>query len=75
MSDLLDKEVGLPKDARELFLTRADYHLKTDDHAQAIAQLERAVPLVPQKMSAAARASCWRSSIRRPATLRRPTRS
>ena len=49
VSDLLDKEVGRPQDARELFLARADYYLKTDDHAQAIAQLERSVPLVPQK--------------------------
>lgn len=49
VSDLLDKETGRPEDARELFLTRADYYLKTDNPAQAIAQLERAVPLIPQK--------------------------
>ena len=49
VSDLLDKEVGRPDDARELFLTRADYYLKTDNPAQAIAQLERAVPLIEQK--------------------------
>jgi tetratricopeptide (TPR) repeat protein len=49
VSDLLDKEVGKPEDARELFLTRADYYLKTDDLAQAIAQLERAIPLIEQK--------------------------
>ena len=49
VSDLLDKEVGLPKDARELFLARADYYLQTEEPALAIAQLEKAVPLIPAK--------------------------
>ncbi|GAB3635469.1 hypothetical protein GCM10027422_10590 [Hymenobacter arcticus] len=49
VSDLLDKEVGLPKDARELFLARADYYLQTEEPAKAIEQLERAVPLIPAK--------------------------
>jgi tetratricopeptide (TPR) repeat protein len=49
VSDLLDKEVGRPEDARELFLTRADYYLKTESPALAIAQLERAIPLIKQK--------------------------
>ncbi|MDO7884628.1 type IX secretion system periplasmic lipoprotein PorW/SprE [Hymenobacter cheonanensis] len=49
VSDLLDKEVGLPKDARELFLARADYYLQTEDPVLAIAQLEKAVPLIPAK--------------------------
>ncbi|WP_375416256.1 hypothetical protein [uncultured Hymenobacter sp.] len=49
VSNLLDKETGRPDDARELFLTRADYYLKTADPAQAIAQLERAAALTPQK--------------------------
>ena len=49
VSDLLDKELGLPKDARELFLARADYYLQTEEPALAIAQLEKAVPLIPAK--------------------------
>jgi len=49
VSDLLDKEVGLPKDARELFMARADYYLQQGETPQAIAQLERAVPLIPVK--------------------------
>ncbi len=49
VSDLLDKEVGLPKDARELFLARADYYLQAEEPAKAIAQLELAVPLIPAK--------------------------
>jgi hypothetical protein len=49
VSDLLDKEVGLPKDARELFLARADYYLQTEEAKLAIAQLEKAVPLIPTK--------------------------
>ena len=49
VSDLLDKEVGLAKDARELFLARAEYYLQTEEPQLAIAQLERAVPLIPTK--------------------------
>jgi tetratricopeptide (TPR) repeat protein len=49
VSDLLDKELGLPKDARELFLARADYYLQTEEPALAITQLEKAVPLIPAK--------------------------
>jgi len=49
VSDLLDKEVGLPKDARELFLARTDYYLQTEEPTKAIEQLERAVPLTPTK--------------------------
>jgi tetratricopeptide (TPR) repeat protein len=49
VSDLLDKEVGLPKDARELFLARADYYLQTEEPKLAIVQLEKAVPLIPAK--------------------------
>jgi len=49
VSDLLDKETGLAKDARELFLTRADYYLKTGEPAKAIPQLERAIPLIEFK--------------------------
>ena len=49
VSDLLDKEVGLPKDARELFLARADYYLQTEEPDKAIAQLEKAVPLTRVK--------------------------
>ena len=49
VSDLLDKERGLTKDARELFLTRAEYYLRTEEPQKAIAQLEQAVPLIPLK--------------------------
>jgi outer membrane protein assembly factor BamD (BamD/ComL family) len=49
VSDLLDREVGLAKDARELFLARADYYLQTEEPQLAITQLERAVPLIPAK--------------------------
>ncbi|MFD1871024.1 hypothetical protein [Hymenobacter bucti] len=49
VSDLLDKETGLRKDARELFLTRAEYFLRAQEPKLAIEQLERAVPLIPAK--------------------------
>jgi tetratricopeptide (TPR) repeat protein len=49
VSDVLDKEQGLERNAKELFLTRADYYLKTDEPAKAIENLEKAVPLVEPK--------------------------
>ncbi|TPG64461.1 hypothetical protein EAH73_14895 [Hymenobacter nivis] len=49
VSDLLDREVGTPADARELFLTRTEYYLRTEEPKLAIAQLERAVPLIENK--------------------------
>jgi tetratricopeptide (TPR) repeat protein len=49
VSDMLDKEQGLPKDARQLFLTRADYYIRTDEPAKAIPQLEKAIPLIEFK--------------------------
>lgn len=49
ISDILDKETGLPKNARELFLTRADYYLRTEQPAEAIPQLEKAIPLIERK--------------------------
>jgi tetratricopeptide (TPR) repeat protein len=49
VSDLLDREAGLRKDARELFLTRAEYFLQMQEPKEAIKQLERAVPLIPAK--------------------------
>ncbi len=49
VSDLLDKETGLPQDARQLFLTRADYYIRTDEPAKAIPQLEKAIPLIELK--------------------------
>ena len=49
VSDLLDKETGLPKDARQLFLTRADYYIRTEEPAKAIPQLEKAIPLIEFK--------------------------
>ena len=49
VSDLLDKETGLPQDARQLFLTRADYYIRTGEPAKAIPQLEKAIPLIELK--------------------------
>ena len=49
VSDLLDKETGLPQDARQLFLTRADYYIRTGEPARAIPQLEKAIPLIELK--------------------------
>ncbi|MGI4870761.1 MAG: hypothetical protein ACRYFX_06215 [Janthinobacterium lividum] len=49
VSAILDKQRGLEKDARELFLARADYYLQTKEPKLAIAQLEKAVPLIPLK--------------------------
>ncbi len=49
VSDLLDKESGLPADARQLFLTRADYYIRTEEPAKAIPQLEKAIPLIEFK--------------------------
>ncbi|MBO2008622.1 hypothetical protein [Hymenobacter negativus] len=49
VSDMLDKEQGLPEDARQLFLTRADYYIRTDEPAKAIPQLEKAIPLIEFK--------------------------
>ncbi|QJX47076.1 tetratricopeptide repeat protein [Hymenobacter taeanensis] len=49
VSDILDKEQGTPLNARELFLTRAEYYLLTGDQPKAIAQLEQAIPLITPK--------------------------
>ncbi|WP_426058509.1 hypothetical protein [Hymenobacter sp. B1770] len=49
VSDLLDKEAGRPEDARQLFLTRADYYIRTEQPEKAIPQLERAIPLIERK--------------------------
>ena len=49
VSDLLDKETGLPQDARQLFLTRADYYIRIEEPAKAIPQLEKAIPLIEFK--------------------------
>ena len=49
VSDMLDKETGLPEDARQLFLTRADYYIRTEEPAKAIPQLEKAIPLIALK--------------------------
>ncbi|TGE05343.1 type IX secretion system periplasmic lipoprotein PorW/SprE [Hymenobacter fodinae] len=49
VSSILDKEQGTPLNARELFLTRAEYYLLTGDQPKAIEQLERAIPLITPK--------------------------
>ncbi|WBA41465.1 tetratricopeptide repeat protein [Hymenobacter canadensis] len=49
VSDLLDKEEGREANAKELFLTRADYYLKIGEPAKAIENLEKAIPLVEPK--------------------------
>ncbi|MBC8081805.1 MAG: tetratricopeptide repeat protein, partial [Hymenobacter sp.] len=49
VSDVLDKEEGREANAKELFLTRAEYYLRTDEPLKAIENLEKAVPLVEPK--------------------------
>ncbi|UOQ73691.1 type IX secretion system periplasmic lipoprotein PorW/SprE [Hymenobacter cellulosilyticus] len=49
VSDLLDKEQGVEQNARELFLTRAEYFLLTGDQKQAIVNLEKATPYISPK--------------------------
>ena len=50
VSDLLDKEARPDsKDARQLFLTRADYYIRINEPAKAIPQLEKAIPLIEFK--------------------------
>ncbi|PJJ48634.1 type IX secretion system periplasmic lipoprotein PorW/SprE [Hymenobacter chitinivorans] len=49
VSDILDKEQGVEQNARELFLTRAEYFLLTGDQKQAIVNLEKAIPYISPK--------------------------
>ncbi|GAA4002352.1 hypothetical protein GCM10022408_12170 [Hymenobacter fastidiosus] len=49
VSDLLDKEQGTGQNARELFLTRAEYYLQTGDQPKAIENLTRALPYITPK--------------------------
>ncbi|SHI33792.1 hypothetical protein SAMN02745146_0577 [Hymenobacter daecheongensis DSM 21074] len=49
VSDLLDKEQGSGRNARELFLTRAEYFLQTGDQLKAIENLTRALPYIKPK--------------------------
>ena len=49
VSDLLDKEEGTPANARELFLTRAEYYLHEGEDQLAIANLRKAIPYIKQK--------------------------
>ncbi|TGE20425.1 tetratricopeptide repeat protein [Hymenobacter aquaticus] len=49
VSDILDKETGAEQNARELFLTRAEYFLLTGDQQQAILNLEKAIPYISPK--------------------------
>ncbi|MDU0370979.1 tetratricopeptide repeat protein [Hymenobacter endophyticus] len=49
VSDLLDKEQGSEANARELFLTRADYFLQIGEPARAIENLEKAIPYIEPK--------------------------
>ena len=49
VSNLLDKEEGKEQNARELFLTRAQYYLLTGDQKLAIEQLEHAMPYIKEK--------------------------
>ncbi|UYZ61916.1 type IX secretion system periplasmic lipoprotein PorW/SprE [Hymenobacter weizhouensis] len=49
VSDVLDKEQGVPRNARELFLTRAAYHLQLNEPEKAIENLERALPYIEPK--------------------------
>ncbi|MCC2546037.1 hypothetical protein LJY25_06240 [Hymenobacter sp. BT175] len=49
VSALLDKEQGTEANARELFLTRAEYYLATGDQKLAIENLNRAIPYITPK--------------------------
>ncbi|QIX61957.1 tetratricopeptide repeat protein [Hymenobacter sp. BT18] len=49
VSDILDKEVGTESNAKALFLTRAEYYLRTDNQPLAIANLEKALPYITPK--------------------------
>lgn len=49
VSDLLDKEEGTEANARELFLTRAEYYLHEGEEQLAIANLRKAIPYIPKK--------------------------
>ncbi|WP_084443859.1 type IX secretion system periplasmic lipoprotein PorW/SprE [Hymenobacter roseosalivarius] len=49
VSDVLDKEEGRESTAKELFLTRAEYHLLTDNPKLAIENLNKAIPYIKPK--------------------------
>ncbi|UOR04434.1 tetratricopeptide repeat protein [Hymenobacter aerilatus] len=49
VSSVLEREEGTPANAKDLFLTRADYYLAMNEPQRAIDNLERAVPLVEPK--------------------------
>ncbi|MCC3155786.1 tetratricopeptide repeat protein [Hymenobacter sp. 15J16-1T3B] len=49
VSDLLDKEEGTEANARELFLTRAEYYLHEGEEQLAIANIRKAIPYIPKK--------------------------
>ncbi|WP_400192503.1 hypothetical protein [Hymenobacter sp. B81] len=49
VSGLLDKEQGTERNARELFLTRAQYYIWQGDEKLAIENLNKAIPYIPQK--------------------------
>ena len=49
VSSILEREEGTPVNAKDLFLTRADYYLAMNEPQRAIDNMERAVPLVEPK--------------------------
>ncbi|RPD46305.1 hypothetical protein DNI29_14995 [Hymenobacter sediminis] len=49
VSDILDKEQGTEPNARELFLTRAEFYLLRAEPARAIENLEKAIPYIEPK--------------------------
>lgn len=49
VSDILDKEEGTLPNARELFLTRAEFYLLTGEQDRAIENLEKAIPYIEPK--------------------------
>ncbi len=49
VSDVLDKEEGRESTARELFLTRAEYHLLTGNPKLATENLNKAIPYIKPK--------------------------
>lgn len=49
VSNILDKEAGTERNARALFLTRAEYYQRVNEPKLAIENLEKAIPYIEEK--------------------------
>ncbi|WP_147320756.1 type IX secretion system periplasmic lipoprotein PorW/SprE [Hymenobacter lapidiphilus] len=49
VSNILDKEAGTERNARALFLTRAEYYQRVNEPLLAIENLEKAIPYIEEK--------------------------